>query len=338
MTRKHGAAKVMEQPLKNTPYTEKLTGPLAWRADDLADGAWLFSLDGDCLGELDRVLAHLRRHPLMTVLLDPADFDMPECQRVMGNVRQALDGGCGFALVDRMPVDDMSKEEAKALYWILSSMVSRPVAQKLDGTMLYDVHDTGAQAAPGSGIRPDKTNIDLTFHNDNAYNNPMPDYVGLLCLKPAKSGGLSRVMSFETAYNALLDRHPAAIERLYAPFPFDRQKEFFPGDPETISAPIFENGPGLNARLGLHQIRNGYAMTEARMDDEAAKAIAALEDVFSDIALQFTFMMEAGQFQFVNNKVIGHSRTRFEDFETEEERRHLVRIWMRDGGDRSYPG
>jgi len=48
--------------------------------------------------------------------------------------------------------------------------------------------------------------------------------------------------------------------------------------------------------------------------------------------------MQAGQFQFVNNKVIGHSRTQFEDFEEPDERRHLVRLWMRDKGDRSYPG
>ena len=64
----------------------------------------------------------------------------------------------------------LSLDEAKALYWLLAAMLARPVAQKLDGTMIYDVHDTGQQALPGSGVRPDKTNIDLHFHNDNAYN------------------------------------------------------------------------------------------------------------------------------------------------------------------------
>jgi hypothetical protein len=73
-----------------------------------------------------------------------------------------------------LPIDRLSLDEAKALYWVLSSMLARPVAQKLDGTIVYDVHDTGQQALPGSGIRPDKTNIDLQFHNDNAYNFLMP--------------------------------------------------------------------------------------------------------------------------------------------------------------------
>ena len=31
-------------------------------------------------------------------------------------------------------------------------------------------------------MRPDKTNIDLQFHNDNSYNFMMPEFVGLLCV------------------------------------------------------------------------------------------------------------------------------------------------------------
>ena len=48
--------------------------------------------------------------------------------------------------------------------------------------------------------------------------------------------------------------------------------------------------------------------------------------------------MEPGQVQFVDNLAIGHSRTQFEDFEEPERRRHLVRLWLRNAGDRSYPG
>ena len=114
--------------------------------------------------------------------------------------------------------------EATALYWLLSSIVSRPVAQKLDGTMIYDVLDTGEEALPGSGVRPDKTNIEIRFHNDNAYNDSPPDYVGLLCLRQAMSGGHSRVLSFHTAHNALLARYPKRLPRLHQPFWFDHWK------------------------------------------------------------------------------------------------------------------
>ena len=36
-------------------------------------------------------------------------------------------------------------------------MFERPVAQKWDGTMIYDVRDTGKK--PGNGVRPDITNV-----------------------------------------------------------------------------------------------------------------------------------------------------------------------------------
>jgi hypothetical protein len=42
--------------------------------------------------------------------------------------------------------------------------------------------------------------------------------------------------------------------------------------------------------------------------------------------------------QFVDNRALGHSRTAFVDHPEPEARRHLVRLWLRDGGRRAYPG
>lgn len=318
---------------------EPLRDPLSWCAADLTEDDWLYTMDDAVMAEIDALVAQLRAKPLPVLMLRADDFDLPACRQLMGRVKQGLLGGVGFALVDRLPMARLSKEEATTIYWILSQMICRPVAQKLDGTMIYDVHNTGQKALPGSGVRPDKTNMDLTFHNDNSYNDPMPDYVGLLCLQPARSGGISRVMSFHRAHNALLERYPEVLPRLYAPFVFDRQREHFAEDAMTIEAPVFvydENK--LSARLGIHQVRNGCAMTAQPMDDDARIALASLETVFGDTDLQFRFTMQAGQFQFVNNKVIGHSRTEFEDFDEPDERRHLVRLWLREEGGRSYQG
>ena len=93
-----------------------------------------------------------------------------------------------FAVLDRLPMAELERDEAIQLYWLLSSLLARPVAQKLNGQMFYDVMDTGAKLKPGSGIRPTVTNVDLRFHNDNSYNETPPDYVCLLCLHPAMAG------------------------------------------------------------------------------------------------------------------------------------------------------
>jgi alpha-ketoglutarate-dependent taurine dioxygenase len=256
----------------------------------------------------------------------------------MEQVRAILGDGIRFALLERLPIEELSLDEAKALYWILSSMLARPVAQKLDGTVIYDVHDTGQKALPGSGIRPDKTNIDLQFHNDNAYNFLMPEFVGLLCVRQAKDGGMSRVMSFATAYNALLERHRELLPRLYEPFWFDRQREFHPGEPATFSAPVFiQDGERLKARLSLHQIRGGYAL-RGGMDNATAAAVQAIAEVFADTSLQFQFRLNAGEIQYVANREIGHSRTEFHDFEDAERRRLLIRLWLRNEGAQGYIG
>jgi len=254
-------------------------------------------------------------------------------------VRAILTDGVRFALLDRLPIEQLSLDETKALYWILSSMLARPVAQKLDGTIVYDVHDTGRQALPGSGVRPDKTNIDLQFHNDNAYNATLPEFVGLLCVRPAREGGMSRVMSFATAHNTLRARHGEVLPRLYEPFWFDRQREFHPGEPETFSAPLFvRDGERLKARLSLHQIRGGYALKGGAMDNQTTAAVEAIKRVFTDESLQFQFHLKAGEIQYVANREVGHSRTEFHDYEESDRRRLLIRLWLRNEGAQGYMG
>jgi len=318
----------------------RIEGASAWRRADIKEADYRVTLDDACLDEIRRVVDEIRAHPLPTILRTPADFDMTNCHTAMAEVRHILKHGVRFAVVDRLPVEELSKPEAEAIYWLLSSMVARPVAQKLDGTMIYDVHDTGQQALPGSGIRPDKTNIEIRFHIDNAYNTTPPEIVGLLCLRTAKSGGVSRVLSFHTVHNALLARHKELLPRLYRPFWFDRQREFFEHEPDTFSAPVFEqnNDGELRARFSVHQINSGYAMKGQPVDNEGAAALAATLDIFEDPEVSIDFEFQPGEIQFVDNRTLGHSRTEFEDWPDPDRRRHLVRLWLRDHGRRAYTG
>ena len=322
--------RVLDQPI---------VGRQAWIRADVRDCDYRVVLPEAARRELLDAAAILRRQPVPMLALRADSVDLPACRAAMEQVRAILTDGVRFALLDRLPLEQLSLDEAKALYWILSSMLARPVAQKLDGTIVYDVHDTGRQALPGSGVRPDKTNIDLQFHNDNSYNATMPEYVGLLCVRPAKDGGMSRVMSFATAHNALRERHREVLPRLYEPFWFDRQREFHPGEAETFSAPLFiRDGERLRARMSLHQIRGGYALKGGGLDNETTAALEAIKDVFADESLQFEFRLEAGEIQYVANREIGHSRTEFHDFEEAERHRLLIRLWLRNEGAQGYIG
>jgi alpha-ketoglutarate-dependent taurine dioxygenase len=317
---------------------EPIEGPSAWVGRDVQPEDYLVELSAACRDEIRRAVDEIRAYPLPTIVLRPTDFAAPACREQMARVRHVLDCGVRFAIVDRLPLAEMDAGEATAIYWILSSMISRPVAQKLDGTLVYDVLDTGRQALPGSGVRPDKTNTEIRFHNDNAYNDTPPDYVGLLCLRQAMSGGHSRVISFHSAHNALLSRYPTRLPRLYRPFWFDRQREYHPGESPIFAAPVFERSAELKARFSVHQINAGYALRGEPIDTEGASAVAAMLEISEDDGLSIDFDLEPGQMQFVDNRALGHSRTAFVDYPEFNRKRHLVRLWLRDRGRRAYPG
>jgi len=315
---------------------EDFTGPIAWTRDSLSEGDGFVRLSPECLRELDAAVAELRANPLPILATAPDLFDLPACRELMGQVAATLRDSVGFAIVDRLPLDRYSRDEAVTLYWLLASMIARPVAQKWSGRMIYDVTDSGKP--PGNGVRPDLTNVEQNFHTDNSYNLCPPHYLGLFCLQTAKAGGISRIISFPAAHNALR-RHPQLLARLYQPFHFDRQREHAPGDAMTTCHPLFAmEGGELVARLSRYQVRNGYALAGEALDAEGAAALDALEDILDDPAMWKDFHFQSGQMQFLDNRRLGHKRTAFEDYPEPERKRRLVRLWLRDSGRPFYNG
>lgn len=308
-----------------------------WRAATLRKSDWLFELDDDCLDEIRAASRFLDRNPIAIEALAATDLDLPHCRRLVSTAAQALRHGPRFALIDRLPLDEISESSAQRLYWVLMSMIARPVAQKHDGTMCFTVHDTGRKPLPGSGVRPAVSNVEQHFHNDNAFNGAPPDYVSLLCLWQAASGGVSRIVSLATVHNELAERHPAALERLYQPFCFDRQKEHLPDEPAYIEQPIFHYDGRLRVRLTPALVHAGYAVKGVAIDAVAAAALDRLVEVANSPTLYVEFRMERGQIQIVNNHEIGHARTAFDDTGAQHPRR-LERLWLRDAGKRTYSG
>ena len=51
----------------------------------------------------------------------------------------------GFAAIDRLPIDEFKIDPIVEVYWTLGYLMGPNVAQKWDGTMIYDVADTGKQ-------------------------------------------------------------------------------------------------------------------------------------------------------------------------------------------------
>lgn len=312
-------------------------GPRGWIGSRLDPAAGHWPLPAEVLAELDAAVAELRRNPLPTVTLSPAEFTLDRTRGFAAELRRELEHGYGFAIVDRLPLERWTGAEASAAYWLLSACLMRPVAQSWDGKLIYDVKDMGKPV--GNGVRPDVTNVEQNFHTDNSYNHCPPNIVGLLCLQTAKAGGVSGLISFRAAHDAMAERHPALLARLHQPFYFDRQREHAPGEVMVTHHPMFEAVDGrLVARLSRRQVVNGHRLAGQPLDGTTRAALEAFEAILEEPGRAQNFIFAPGQIQYVNNHAMGHRRTGFEDWPEPERKRHLVRLWLRDTGRRGYGG
>ena len=319
--------------IRDTPFE----GPIVWDRDSLGAEDGVIRLDAGSRRELDRIVEVLRHNPLPTQYLVPDEFEMSACRAMMARAKKVLTDGVGFVILDRLPLEEYSVDEARAAYWLLAQLVSRPVAQSWDGKVIYDVRDFGKP--PGNGVRPDITNAEQNFHTDNSYNLCPPDYVALLCLRPAMEGGISSVVSFYAVYNEMLNSHPGLVERLFRPYLFDRQREHAPDEPKVLSHPLFEYArERLVCRLSHRQVVNGYRLAGEELDAPGLEALETLERTMMQPRFTREFFFEPGQIQIVDNTRCGHRRTGFKDYPEENRKRHLIRLWLRDKGRRFYNG
>jgi alpha-ketoglutarate-dependent taurine dioxygenase len=298
---------------------------------------WLVPLPGSAVAELEALVEGLRRDPLPTLLLSPPDSGLACCREAMAEVGARLRGPAGLAVLDRVPVERFSEEESRAIGWVLGSLLSRLVAQKWDGTMLYGVRDTGKQLE--YGVRRSVTNLELQFHTDAPWLALPPEHVGLLCLNRAPEGGVSRFVSLTDAHDALGRQAPGLLKRLYQPFPFDRQAEHAPDDDKVGWQPVFSDGAsGLICRYNRALIETGAELAGTTVDAEGREALEAMRAMVESPERWIELTIERGQLQYLDNRRFAHARTPFKDGATPETRRHLIRLWNRDEGRRTFHG
>jgi len=313
-------------------------GSMCWnRATTLPDDGTV-EIDRASVEELLQASRILEQHSGDANTIDVRTFDLPNCRALAERVRVQLDEEIGFAVIEGFPLEDISHETAIKLYWLFASQIKRPVAQNWDGKMIWDVRDTGQKPAAGNGIRSSQSNYGQSYHTDNCCALP-PEYVCLLCFQPAKEGGVSGLISFDTVYNMLLDNDHDLLPRLYQSFYFDRQRDFGPDDLPYSSHAVFEEYEGqIFARFDTDQVRNGYVLAGVPMDAESSHAIDRMFEVMETSDAGKLFDFRRGQIQIVNNRKIGHRRTAYVDWPELDRRRHLVRLWLRDHGSSAYMG
>ncbi len=313
-----------------------LPEPRAWHGAVLAAAAYLVPIPAAVHAELDAALAELRRAPVPTLLLLPEHFRLTAAARLMAEVRDRLDDGPGFVVLDRLRVDAMSRDEAIALYWLLMNFLEPPVAQEWKGTVIYDVRHDGQEYS--ADTRGALTPEGLEMHTDSSMGEAPPSYVSLFCLRPARSGGVSIVSSAAAAHNFFLREHPALLRRLYEVFYRDHQEYQAADAAASNFRPVFAWDGRLRTRFNARHIVRGYEKTGRDLDADGARAVRLMDEFLSDPTHRLDLWLERGQVQVLNNRLIVHGRTPYRDHEEPQLRRHLVRLWLRAGDRRQFRG
>jgi alpha-ketoglutarate-dependent taurine dioxygenase len=302
----------------------------AWTRASLGPRDWVVPVPGGCIDELDAALGRFVEAAPSPALPSRADFALPQTHALMDGVRDKLARGEGLVVLDRFPVERYTLPQNRALGWMLASLLGPVVAQKWDGTRVYDVKDSGQ--ALGYGVRRSITNLAQPFHTDGGWLTHAPALVGLFCLESAEEGGLSRFVSLVTAHERLRARDPQGLARLYQPFWWDRQAEHAPDDSRVSHHPVFAaDSGGLSARWYEEYMVKGHALAAQPLDAAGAAALAALRDIVDAPEQWVEFRIEKGQLQYLNNRRFAHSRTGFVDH-GDGRRRHMLRYWNREEG------
>ncbi len=219
----------------------------AWVAGEIFDHDWIVEIPDPARDEIRHLARYIRENPLQNLQRNICDLSLPQCRDMMGQMKSILDDGVGFCVLDRMPLDEYSMDIILEIYWLLGQFIGRPVAQKWNGQMIYEVRDTGI--AHNFQIRGSHTNVELVFHTDNAFARMVPDYVGLLCRHPAKLGGISRFCSLYTVHDRMYVLYPRQLQRLYQPMFFNRQAEHHPDAARISFEPYFFAGANFVNRV-----------------------------------------------------------------------------------------
>jgi hypothetical protein len=268
-----------------------------------------------------------RRLPLTDVSRE--SFPLKSLAAVLTDFRRELIDGRGMVMVRNFPVDRLDREGIAIAYMGLGSYLGDKMMQNKYGHVLGHVKDIGENY--GTTGRSYNTSAEVRFHSDAC------DYVGLLCLHPAKEGGTSRVASSVTLYNKMLERRPDLVEVLTKDFYRSHKGEMTPGTSPFYKMPIFCFTDGYFSAIGAGStIEKALWLPGVPLLTPAQQeAIALYRDIVDEFAADIEF--KKGDIQFLANHVTLHSRREFEDWPEPRRRRHLLRLWLRDPAGKPIP-
>ena len=298
-------------------HTNLIEGPTTWKGSDiLNDPSWTKLLTMDEVKELKEAVSEVKSYGLSFPNFTKDNFHLPTLSEKLSRIGHELENGLGFVLLKGIPVDEYeNNSDLSILYFGMGLHMGQPVRQNPKGDLIGTVMNVGDLSNPQTRVY--ETNAYLPYHSDPT------DVVGLLCIHPAKTGGVSSLISATTLHNEMLKRYPEYLSVLYRPMWYPHAAS------EPCQAPIFSyHSDKLSCRymrqyLELSQNDMGTPLSQVEL-----KAFDLMDSIMNEDGIRVDMMMQRGDLQLVNNYTVLHSRTNFEDYQESNLRRKKLRLWL----------
>jgi len=138
------------------------------------------------------------------------DFPFQDIKQLIQDINHQLYKGFGIIVLKEFPIEGLDEESIKKLYWGFTNHLGVLRPQGKNSALMNHVKNVGGvyRAVGGRGYN---TNAELDFHVDFA------DFVGLLCIRDAKEGGISKACSSRALFETLKQQSPHLAEALLTP-------------------------------------------------------------------------------------------------------------------------
>jgi hypothetical protein len=300
-------------------------GPQVWYgpAMQARESEWSHAWSGAEVAEIEAAATRISASGRDLLDVGKSDFPLPTVSARLARIRSYLLDGPGFYLFRGLPTQRWDIRTSAAAFWGLGAHLGEPCSQNGKGHVLGHVTNLGLDYQDPEA-RGYQTNARLPYHTDSC------DIVGLLCLKTARSGGLSSVVSSTTLYNEALRRRPDLLEALMQPFCRTRWGEIPAGKKPWAEVPVFMPHRGrIIAHYVRSAIRKGQLLEGVPpLTPLQVEALDFLDRLTEDPELHLDMTFAPGDIQLVCNHSMFHSRTAYEDHPEAGNRRHLLRLWL----------
>lgn len=303
-----------------------IEGPSAWRGDALAaDPSWIYHLNPEEVAELERVGKRFLGEDPDLRTAAAADYPLPITGAGLAQWAADMDRGRGFVLVRGLPTGFYSDALSAAIFFMLGLHLGDPMKQNELGDVFDHVLATSDKTLDDPTALGSRTRDRLNYHSDSS------DVVALLCLRAAKSGGASSLISGAQLYNEALARRPDLAPLLFEPWHYDWRRQDHDAPQPFYTSPMCSLVDGVfSMYAGARIIRTAQAYPETpRMTSAQYELLDLLDALCLEPGLALNMDFQPGDMQWVLNYAGLHSRTAYVDHAEQARRRHLLRLWLK---------